>query len=965
MVNLLRFSLGLLFAFGQTAGLKAQQYQFQQFGTPQGLPSSEVYGLHINHKGYVWAFTNYGIVKHNGERFVKVCNNLPFLRSFIYANSEDAMGNLYLANSKAEIFRIRNDSAFIIDGLKKLSEEIVMDRNIIYNFHIDDTSIIISTNQSTYLVDLKHKGCYKNITRQYSKDTLVIMQRSPSNYIACNTVTREGKGEEEFRKTVNVLLLNATSKEYFKLPVLNRRSSRHFIERRKDMIYIMFLRQIFLINTKSGVVKSVNTNKQILNYSIDNDGNIWICFYKGGVSMFDKEGTFKKSYFEKLSITNIVLDKLNGIWVSSLENGMFYCGNKYEKHFDNIKSIGNEDITCLKTCDSTLIVGKVSGSITMINKQVLSYTLKNTGYDNNDILDVICFHGKYIIGTKNGVFIIENNKIRMLSNFRATCKQLFNGGDSVLYLTNRTVEYFKLKPFIQQYHHKVLNASLICGVYETPERLLLGTDKGLYTFHLYNEQLTQHALHDKIITRIYTDKYNNKWICTKGDGLYKIASKGNTLHIKNIPSEFINDITIKDNSIVVLSTNTGIYYTLLEDVGKPFWINIYNNETVNITFFKGKLFAGTKSGLVSFENNVFFTYLQPAFYLNSIKVNGKEKNVSTGLQLQYNENSVMFDYDYLNFNAYKQLAYDLNGPIKLSGIIGVTDISFQNLSSGTYTITASPLSHSMTKPVSVSYVFTIKPAFWQTAPFFITVGVWFIILTLLIFLFILKKREKKRRKIFEIEKQLAEQKLTALKAQINPHFISNSLSSIQQLIHAEEIDKAGKYIAMFSIFIRTVLNLSDRLLVPLIEEIKIIELYVELEQLRFTNEFEFIKTISPDIDISYTSIPPLITQPLIENAIWHGLLRLNNVRKPVLKLHIYKEDKNVIIEIEDNGIGRKKNDNPNRFKISKGTELIRSRIENLNKIHPELNVSFSIKDLLDAAGGAAGTKVSISINRNI
>jgi len=111
--------------------------------------------------------------------------------------------------------------------------------------------------------------------------------------------------------------------------------------------------------------------------------------------------------------------------------------------------------------------------------------------------------------------------------------------------------------------------------------------------------------------------------------------------------------------------------------------------------------------------------------------------------------------------------------------------------------------------------------------------------------------------------------LTAVKAQINPHFMSNSLVAIQQLIPAEQSDKANLYIAKFSQLIRYLLNYSDQSVSSLTNEINMIDLCVELEQLRFGEKFLFVKPIDLGINLNQLYIPALIPQPLIENAIWH------------------------------------------------------------------------------------------------
>jgi two-component system LytT family sensor kinase len=214
-----------------------------------------------------------------------------------------------------------------------------------------------------------------------------------------------------------------------------------------------------------------------------------------------------------------------------------------------------------------------------------------------------------------------------------------------------------------------------------------------------------------------------------------------------------------------------------------------------------------------------------------------------------------------------------------------------------------------------------------------------------------------------------EYRLTALKAQINPHFISNSLTAIQQLIIQNNIDKANQYIARFSLLIRYVLKYSDKFVTDLDTEIKIIELNVEVEQLRFRDQFIFEKQIAPDVKTNEIYIPPLITQPFIENAIWHGLLPLNESRKPKLTLKIEIRQDNLIISIIDNGVGRNhvsaEKEQQEEARESKGTELIRSKIESLNKMYSTNGILITSIDLKDEQGLASGTQIDLVFPINV
>jgi hypothetical protein len=240
-------------------------------------------------------------------------------------------------------------------------------------------------------------------------------------------------------------------------------------------------------------------------------------------------------------------------------------------------------------------------------------------------------------------------------------------------------------------------------------------------------------------------------------------------------------------------------------------------------------------------------------------------------------------------------------------------------------------------------------------------GVVILIMILIIIILIIsnKKALKRQKEQLELVNKITELELKVVKTQMNPHFISNCLAAIQELIYNNDIDKAGQYIAKFSYFLRQVLNYSDKNFILLAEEIEIIKLNIELEQLRFKNEFIFKIHVDEKSDLKEILIPSLITQPFIENAIWHGLLPLHNIRRPVLKVNVFVQEGLPIIEIEDNGVGRhiEKMD----ITTSKGTRLVLDKIESLNKLYQTSNYKVEIVDLLDD-GQQVGTKIRIQLD---
>ena len=211
---------------------------------------------------------------------------------------------------------------------------------------------------------------------------------------------------------------------------------------------------------------------------------------------------------------------------------------------------------------------------------------------------------------------------------------------------------------------------------------------------------------------------------------------------------------------------------------------------------------------------------------------------------------------------------------------------------------------------------------------------------------------------FEKESHINSSK--ALRAQINPHFIFNSLSSIQHLVTKNDKVSAIKYLSKFSSLTRSILENSIESNALLSEEIKMLHNYLELEALRFDNAFNYTITVDDDLDTDAIEIPSMLLQPFIENAIIHGLLPKPNGNKSIT-INFKKNQQIIVCEIDDNGIGRaaanERNHIHKRNKKSRGLEVTKQRLDTLNKSQDNIEII----DKTDNFGNALGTKITIKI----
>jgi LytS/YehU family sensor histidine kinase len=215
-------------------------------------------------------------------------------------------------------------------------------------------------------------------------------------------------------------------------------------------------------------------------------------------------------------------------------------------------------------------------------------------------------------------------------------------------------------------------------------------------------------------------------------------------------------------------------------------------------------------------------------------------------------------------------------------------------------------------------------------------------------------------------KELLELEAKALRAQMNPHFIFNSLNSIKSLIQQNENVKSVSYLTTFSKLIRTLLNNADKKEISLYDEIETCKLYLQLEAMRFDTKFSYAVDIDNDIDLKSIHVPALIIQPFIENAIWHGIVPRNSGGK--VSLHVLRKDGIIEVVIDDDGIGRETSQqNKSASGLahqSKGVNLTQARLE-LNNLLQQRQAELEVIDKKDEKGMATGTTVIIKIKEEL
>lgn len=517
----------------------------------------------------------------------------------------------------------------------------------------------------------------------------------------------------------------------------------------------------------------------------------------------------------------------------------------------------------------------------------------------------------------------------------------------------------------------------IRGIVPFNNDLLVWTKSGVYVFSIKTKNKNKIIEVNKT-NKILILKDNALLICTGKDGVF--IFKNGVLNPLNLPVEFQNadfkDACIDPENRIWFATNKGllsllfkndtenyIAYTL--EQGYPFV------DCKSVQVFHHRVYVNSNDKLYSIPNNIktLIGNSAPNFFLKQVYTSNNIVTPKNNIySFKSDENSIKIEFEYLNFSDKESnnvLAYKFDGIDSSYTYSKTPEIVFNKLSPGDYKITIFPIYQKriiFNKPQIISL--SIQKPIWITLPFIllyvlVTIGLTYYSIKIYIIQF--KKKEKLKAEQIQL---IADYKMAAIRAQMNPHFIFNCINSIQRYILTSSPKEAYNYLSDFGKLIRLVLDHSDESLISLREELNIIELYIKMEQLRFEDAFEFIIDNKSKINPEEYSLPPMMLQPYIENSIWHGIMGLKNKKKGIIKLSYSFENNKLLITIEDNGIGRSEASKQNKKNHkSKAIALNNKRINTLNQLNSTTD-TINIEDITNEQNEIIGTIVKITISQH-
>jgi ligand-binding sensor domain-containing protein len=941
---------------------------FRHFTTEDGLPSSSVYFVIQDSKGYMWFTTDHGVARYNGYEFKIFTSKDGLEDNSVFYLYEDKKGRIWMLTFSGKIF-------YYLDGkinayrYNKAATTFVKG-SAPTRLHVDADDNVYILCQGELRIDSTGKTHWGD--KLYMKDfnTVLIHEISDSCVFASTkNASRNGNPDIVFYYRNNEVDSILT------VPYSITRASA--IRLNKKELIFSIASDFYLLRNDSAIhlFKGPFSNVYFLN--VEND-HVYVCT-DNGLYIFNDivHSVSYTAYFTGQFVTGFCTDNENGYWITTRDNGVYYSPDFAIKTIEAADKKLVKPMCLIHDFEHTVYAGYWSGEVTQINNQA-----EEIIYDSPPSKKIYNLYREssqkiFIAGDASG--FISDNKFHPVINLTV------NGTKEGAHIKNNFIKhadgllYNSAQSSLMKIYHDEITEAIDCKnrincLFETSKgQLLLGCKTGVL---LFDDSTKKTSLFNKSLegTSIEDMEHFHNQICfaTLGKGLIFFDGKKNiSIGERNgLLSDLVNKIYIHENEIWC-ATNKGISHIHFTDEGN-FNYNIQNitskeglpdNEINDITSLNDTIWVATNAGICFFNSrNDFANPVSPRVYITAMRINGADTLMQNNYSLSHDYNNLKISFEGISYRSQMDVVYRYVLKTKRDSVSGFTknrDVDFLSLNPGDYTFSIQAKNSSgVWSKNSAALSFTIAPPFWQT---------WWLRSIVLIavtasgFIFY-KRRVNKLKEKFSIEKKQASLQLTAMRAQMNPHFIFNVMSSIRNYMQNNDMPSAEKYLVSFAKLVRYTLDNSAVQEGTLEDELEAVRSYATLEMQRVELGFDFEIECDDTIDMDDVMLPSLLLQPFVENAIKHGIDRLN-VKGKIL-IEIKKTGEKILIAIEDNGVGRNNalewNHTNRRKHISHGSKLTFDRIEAYNKAYNK-KIQVQIVDLKDLHANSTGTRVEIAL----
>lgn len=989
----MKFKLLLLtgFIYCCCTGCFAQgrDYNFINYTQENGLPSNESYFVYRDSKDFLWVATDKGVVRFDGNKM----ENFDLPDNVIFKIREDSKGRVWFFSHTGKLAYYFNGRIYpykyndaIIREIKSL---------LISDAYVDEFDNIIINSSLTKNYRIHSDGHIEELNYGNNVDGNLRIAIQPTN--------QNGYFAQLQNVTLNPklpIIIDVQTKQRavsYKVEPGISDWGQYGCGTVNERTFFFFMGNRLIKLNMDGTHTSKLFPAKILCMHINKAGNIWLGIEKHGVVLMDStmDEIYTPGSLKFKSISSVTEDYEGGTWFSTLENGIYFLKN-LQVGYLKLESTMNKEVFrmyVLKNNQSVLyakqegIYSLTSGNASFLlqveNSNISDLFADNTGKN-------VYVGGRVMMGrdlmkrvtlkrtrSRNFFLFPANSEILMLQDY----KTFFWTNGNLRFLGNVGL-------ILNQWNHRNFSQAVLSfqsGIIfmDQKKQIWSGTIHGLNKIDTTTATQVpfknENSLFKKGITCM---RQMDNGTYTIGIRFGGIAVMQDTNVIANITEKegLLNNAvkyllpignqlwaaTAKGISVISFQSYSPLKYTIT-NIGKS--KGFYNLIVNQLVSFNGSILAATKDGIYFIDRAEEILEEKPApipFYISTVSYFGGDTTSVNSLTVPYNKNRINIKYAALSFNAQDEVEYyyrfdnnDTTWQVTKS-----TELLLENLSPGTYNIEVkAAIPYEKRVSVIRKLQITVEIPWWQNNWLRLS---GFILVIAGIYFFsrqrinAVTKREKEKT---AINTKMVELEQMALRSQMNPHFIFNCLTSIQQLIVSGNKTEANEYLVKFARLIRKTLELSSNSFITLTEEINYIKEYLALEQLRIPGQFNFSIEMDEAVNPNKTEIPGMMLQPVVENSIRHGIKHLEH-KTGQISISLKKGSGFILCTITDNGVGRGRADQRigSAFTENKsyGMDIVARRLMAISSDQQNNDV-LCVEDLVNDDGSPAGTKVIMKL----
>jgi two-component sensor histidine kinase len=894
------------------------QEKYTAFTVKEGLPSNYIYRCVEDDKGFLWIATDAGVARFDGKRFKIFTTRDGLPDNEILSIVKEKNGRIW-ANCFKQIpayfdeLQNRFVNAKEDSNLAKISGTAIM-----LAFPLPDGGMAFFNEKGSFILKNNRSGQY-----DFKKYPNVLVRENVDGShllyydVAISTVPPVKQAKifhVQNGMNIDSLAFSNILRIGHCLPAVDDKN-----------FYLAFLaegRCLKLSGFKTHPLRfhidSANIPETFFTYSFT---DTYVCFFgnSGKIYVYDKKTLQQRFILSgNYAPDNLYNDRKGNLWVSTIDKGLLVYRKKQLSTVPIPENFANTNfLSIARKSDGRLLAGNYYGEVVESGHKV--FIVHPNPQSQTAILrqkKILISQNKVFTFSEMGIYMNYKKKMTAESVGLFYAKTAINYNDSIIIVGNVS-GLLTINSHTEKSSSLYTSGKRVTALAKAADGMIyIGSTDGLYKYDYANKKSitldrTDPLLNERIVA-IATTPDGLVWLATSGNGVIVVKNDKVFLHIvdkENLGSNSSRSIVAAGPGKIWVGTQEGINtidyqlsstlkYTMQHMSAND---GLTNNAVNEMLYDKDTVYAATADGITMIPSNTPMARFNILVELTGVSINQKDTILTTYYKLGYDQKNIQMQFAGIELNGhFKKLQYRLD---KNEHWIDLQDNTITViLNNGLHNVNVRAVDvNGNVSDRLLNIQFDIATPFWKAISFWVIFGIAIQVITVYFIIWWYKKKKETKLTKVLAGIQTASLEQQAFTSLMNPHFMFNALNSIQHYINLQDRKSANRYLSDFASLIRKNFEAAQLSFIPLEQELENIRIYLRLEQMRFTNRFSYHINIAEDLDIEQWMVPTMMLQPLLENAVLHGIMPSSITGELLIDLR-YK-DKDLLITITDNGIG--------------------------------------------------------------